>query len=375
MPERLPAAICAALLASVLEGIAADRISEEGSPVLPWTLRSRAGGVSEVGGQGERAYQWSAYQGMTLQAAQPIWIHAGLETREDRPRGLSAAMTQWGVLKTSVGLEILRGFLYATAGGTLPLQASDLPLSDSAALSNYRNQPALLPDGGALLPASLHGGGLVRIAREDWEVSATLSYLRPGRLEVLREAAFYPAPQLSVGGQWDHGRPGVGHQLKWKVTFFGDETNSRRVAAHREGSLWQMRYRVAGLGERDAWDLGFSAGLRTTDRNRKVLIAVDPELSAINDNFQRVALEQAWRVGRGQVPPLALESRTGLLWMPEPVEWGFEQNLSAAYRFLTGRGWQAEVWTQARYLLWQEEDGWALGGGLSFILRHAGGMP
>jgi hypothetical protein len=265
---------------------------------------------------------------------------------------------------------MVEGFLFGIAGGTLPFNSPKLPLSDSSALSTSQNFPSLFPDQGYLLPASLHGGGLVRIAVSNWEALGSLTYLRPGRLKLLEGATFFPAPQISLAAQWDHGRAGIGHQLKWKITFFGDETNARGVTAHQEGALWQLQYRLAGVGKSDAWDVGFGAALRTVDKNRKILIAVDPEAAAFNDNIQRMHVDQAWRLGKGQAPPLILGSRSGFLWSAEPLEVGYEQEISLSYRFLTRRNWQSEFQSRFRYLHWEGLDRYGIGGNLSFVLRH-----
>jgi hypothetical protein len=339
---------------------------------MPWSARA-AVGVSgfAVDSGGDFARQWVADQSFTVQATRYLWLSGGFRSRETQVPGLGRPFRELGSVHLSVALQAYPEAVYLLAAGRYTSSPGSARIDDSLVLSEMLNGYLPLSEPGLIAGPSGLVGALLRLRLFGGEALTGFEYFRPGRAEPLEGSVLYPAPFLSLSGQFRHVR-NVEYNFRIRFLYFLDETAENRVPAHREGSMVFAEYSALGMGERRAWDTEVGAAAKLTDRNRRNSLRVDPPLAAANDNLQRSWLGLRWRFWQKR-------SRvwTGLrgeaLYRLEDSEIGYE----ARWEWGLARPLWKEHWTDVRiHGLGAGFDGvsyWGGGMTLAFSLRHFGG--
>jgi hypothetical protein len=359
---------CAAAGAQVADK--PDTAAEFQEKGIPWIARSSVDMF--YSGSPESAYQISAYQGITLQSLRFAWFHVGMRTRETMAPGFSRPYSEPVILKLSGTAEVLRDFVYVFLSGNLPLVSDHVDVADTAALASAVGDYGIFPYQNFLSPQGVHVGAVGRYRFPDWDVMAGGSYARAGNFEPIEAVSFFPAAYFDVFARALYEGRAARHRFDAKAVLYGEESGTLRIAAHREGSLWQFRYGYLKFARGKSWQLGLGGAWKNPDLNRRLRIASTLQPVEANDNVQRAYAEIAvtfaplptWLM-RAHVIPQALFT---------PAQAGF------GYQTEAGLSWAARLWGVHRlrvagtavYGTFRDQTFIGLGLHAEFAFRHLG---
>ena len=291
MKHRFQAAASLSMLAlsSVAAAGASDSVETQ-SRGFPWIAHSsvEAFRLETPASPGSQPYQISLYQAFTIQSLPFAWFHLGLRSRETMVAGLSKPFRDPASLRLMGTAEVVRDFAFVYLAGNVPLADEPVPAGDSGALYRGMTEYSPLPHPNFLAPRGLHAGIFGRHRFTTWETMAGISYARSALYDGLGGPEFYPA------AYFDFFIRGVLEGEDWRdrfdirATLYGEEGNRNRDPAHREGSLWQVRYGHLGFARRISWQLGGGAAYKLPDANRKLKLAGELPDAGSNYNLQRL---------------------------------------------------------------------------------------
>jgi hypothetical protein len=317
-------------------------------------------------------YQAAFYQGFTIQSLSFAWFHLGVRSRETYVEGLGKPYREPVVLKLQASAELLPGLAFASLGGNIPLAAGDFRLDDTLALYQALNGYSPLPHSDFLSPQALQAAVFGRLAGASWTLLAGAAYVRATVFRGLPGESFYPPAYFDLFGRWIVQGADARQRVDARASLYRDEENGERIAAHREGALYQVRYEWLKSLRKVGWQLGGGAAGKPPDRNRRIRLASELPLAGVDDNLQRAYGEAAltwvpspavlWRV---HLLPKALFS-----WNGEHAGFEAESGISVALKI-----WEYHRLRATGTLLGGELDGRRyLGFGLraEFAFRHLG---
>jgi hypothetical protein len=379
MTRRRFRSACAALLlcAAAAPAQVADKpdsAAESQGKGIPWIAHSSVDMfyLNSPVAAGTNSYQISAYQGITLQALRFAWFHVGMRTRETMAPGFSRPYDEPVILKLMGTAELLRDFAYVFLSGNVPLVSDHLDPVDTSALYAAASGYDVLPYPGFLSPQGVHLGAFGRHRFPDWDLMAGASYQRTGLFEPIAGVSFFPAAYFDVFARALLEGRAARHRFDAKAVIYGEESGTLRIAAHREGSLWQFRYGYLRFARGKSWQLGAGAAWKAPDLNRQLrleskLRSVDP-----NDNVQRAYGEFAVTFA----PRPTWLMRAHLL--PQALFTGWGSDLG--HQTEAGLSWAARVWGVHRlrvagtalYGNFREQEYLGFGLRAEFSFRHLG---
>lgn len=238
-------------------------------------------------------YQASLYQGFTIQSLSFAWFHLGLRTRETYAYGFDEPYQEPMVLKLQGSAELLPGLAYASLGGNIPLMADKLDLGDTLALYQSLNGYSPFPGQDFLSPTAVQVAVFGRYAWSNLTGMAGASYARRSLYRGLPDEGFYPAAYFDFFARILYQGASARHRLDGRASLYGDEESDERIPAHREGSLFQVRYEWLKSLRKVGWQLGAGAAGKPPDRNRRIKLKSELEPARRDDNLQRAYGEAA----------------------------------------------------------------------------------
>lgn len=352
-----------------------DTVAESDSRGIPWIFRSSAEAfyLASPSAGGSQPYQVSFYQGVTVQSLRFAWFHAGLRTRETMGPGFGRPYREPMLLKLMATAEVLREYAYVFLAGNLPLMANHVSAADTALMADAISGYSPFPYPNFLSSQAIHFGAFGRYRLTAWDVMAGASYARAGKAEPYPAAPFFPAPYFDLFARALYEGKAARHRFDTKLTVYGEETTHLRIAAHQEGSLWQLRYGYLRFARGKSWQLGLGGSFKMNDDNRRVRLERPLVTTPSNDNIQRAYAEMALSFAPGSdwLARAHLQPRS-LIVMGQSLESGHETEMGLS---VARRMWKVHRLRMAGNALYgQFRDQTYLGFGcrLEFAFRNLG---
>lgn len=281
--------ICLALAAGA-SAQKSDTVDFSQERSFPWIARSSID-VFYLNSPAEAGrpypYQASLYQGFTIQSLSFAWFHIGLRTRETYALGFSEPYQEPMLLKLQGSAEVLPDLFYATLGGNLPLIQGELDTGDTLALYRSINSYSGLPASDFLSPQALQVAVFGRYALTNWTLLAGVGYARATLFQGLPGKSFFPASYFDLFARAIYQARTARHRVDVKGSIYGEEGNSERISAHKEGEQIQFRYEYLKSFRKVGWQLGLGAAGKPPDKNRRLKLKSELEPAARDDNLQR----------------------------------------------------------------------------------------
>jgi hypothetical protein len=346
------AVIYAVLIVSVLNAAGLNPAGEEDEMPsgIPWIAHFEYGGFSLLqapgASSGTDGYQIRMVHGITAQPWRRLWVYGGWRYRETLAPGFSSPFREPAGLQSSVTYEMIPDLIYGWVGANWPLLHAEASLADSSAWDAFVSGHAVLPDPSLIDPASIQGGGMIRIQTQPTSYMAALSFQQPASFTGLGDQTFRPPWILRASLQCDMPLALGKQRLNFSGTLFGYEKTQDGRLAHAESPVLALRYSAAGLGTEGLWAAALGVTAKLRDANRRIMLAVKPVLTDENDNFQRLHFDVARRF---KAPFLGMAwsvtDRSEAFWNPASVTLLVENALDIRFgrRVFRAHGLDARV--------------------------------
>jgi hypothetical protein len=171
--------------------------------------------------------------------------------------------------------------------------AGKLSVDDSLPLYQALNGYDPFPAPDFLSPQAIQAAVFGRYAWPSWTAMAGAAYARRTLYRGLPGASFYPAAYFDLFARALFQGAAARHRLDARASIYGDEENAERIAAHREGTLYQFRYEWLKSLRKVGWQFGAGAAGKPPDRNRRIMLKSDLAPAARDENLQRAYAEAA----------------------------------------------------------------------------------
>jgi hypothetical protein len=342
---------------------------------FPWIAHTSADGfymASPAAKDGGGPYQFSLYQGFTIQSLSFAWFHVGLRTRETYAPGFSQPYREPFNLKLQATAEVIPEYVYVSLGGNIPILADSIALADTLPLYDAMNGYSPMPYSAFLSPQALQASAYARYAWASLALMGGVSYVRPALFEPVKDREFFPASWIDIYGRALIQGGKARHRWDAKVSVFLDEDTKARIPAHDEGDLYQLRYGYLKTLGRVAWQAGTGAAMKLPDANRRIRLESELVKTESNDNLQRAYLEfsVAWAAKRDFVWRLHAAPRA--IFTFDGTEFGHETEAGVSLGLRIWENHRIRLAGSALYGQFGDQTYTGFGFRAEFAFRHLG---